>query len=455
MKLKILFVLIIMSLFFGHVYAAYLGVFESGDTVTYSVVCLADEGDKDTGCSAPDDDILDPDDTTAKSPTVALAEVSDANFPGLWRGSYLIPGSPLYGTWSIFIELTNSNSTTAATVLHFSVVNEVTNTTDIWGAGTRTLTALDEDDTTIDLDASRVLLSSATETQIDDIETDTAAMDTSTELRTLLTGSDTAVSTLTSSSNIGINWADISNQGTSVDLSGTDIQLADTCTAVTDDVNLLDATEAQIDNTETIVTGLSVNDSWINASLGNIVTDTNELQTNQNWNVWDDGTRTLTAFTASWIDTECTDATELAVVQDDIKSNVSAERAVIITQGDSAWATATGFSTHSAADVDTQLNTSHSTGNWSDVCSGFSTLTAAQVDTQLNASHGTGNWSDVASGFSTLTAAQVWSYSTRTLSSFGTLVVDIWASVLGSGSTANATITEINETVTWIERLLP
>lgn len=51
----------------------------------------------------------------------------------------------------------------------------------------------------IDTDSGTVLLRSATETQIDNIETDTAAQDTSTELRTLLTGSDTAVSTVTTS----------------------------------------------------------------------------------------------------------------------------------------------------------------------------------------------------------------------------------------------------------------
>ena len=112
-----------------------LGVYEAGDTVTYSVVCLNDESNKDTGCSAPDDDILDPDDTTAKSPTSALAELSDANFPGKWRGSYDIPAASLIGTWSIFIELTNSNGTAGATTLSFQVVSDKwatpTNVTDL------------------------------------------------------------------------------------------------------------------------------------------------------------------------------------------------------------------------------------------------------------------------------------------------------------------------------------
>ena len=45
----------------------------------------------------------------------------------------------------------------------------------------------------IDTDSGTVLLRSATETQIDNIETDTAAQDTSTEIRTLMTGADTQV----------------------------------------------------------------------------------------------------------------------------------------------------------------------------------------------------------------------------------------------------------------------
>lgn len=213
MKRAIL-ILVLAMLLLSPILAANLGVYHAGDTVTYSVVCLTDEGTKDTACGTSDDDILDPDDTTAKAPTSALAEVSDANFPGLWRGSYLIPASPLKGTWSIFIELTNTNSTTAATVLNFQVL------TDYFA-------------TQGDLTSGIVVLTSATETQIDNIETDTAALDTSTELRTLLTGSDTAVSTLTTSDNIGINWGDISNPTTVLDLAGTIIKTVDTCSALT------------------------------------------------------------------------------------------------------------------------------------------------------------------------------------------------------------------------------
>jgi hypothetical protein len=63
----------------------------------------------------------------------------------------------------------------------------------------------------------------AKDDEIDAILADTAAMDTSTELRTLLTGADTAVSTLTTADNIGINWGDVSNPTTTVGLTGTTI----------------------------------------------------------------------------------------------------------------------------------------------------------------------------------------------------------------------------------------
>ena len=70
---------------------------------------------------------------------------------------------------------------------------------------------------------------------VDDILTDTAAMDTADELRTLLTGGTSALSTLTASDNIGINWADVANPTTSVTLSGTTVG---TATAVTNGVTV-------------------------------------------------------------------------------------------------------------------------------------------------------------------------------------------------------------------------
>ncbi len=116
-------IVLVMALLCSAIATGSLGEYTPNDLVTYSVVCVSDAGFKDNGCSNPDDDILGPGDIVAKSPTKALAEVSDANFPGLWRGNYTIPSDAEIGTWSIYVELTNSNSTLAATVLNFNVNN--------------------------------------------------------------------------------------------------------------------------------------------------------------------------------------------------------------------------------------------------------------------------------------------------------------------------------------------
>jgi len=74
-----------------------------------------------------------------------------------------------------------------------------------------------------------VALTSATETQIDNIEADTNEIQGNQSNFITATG----FSTLTASDNIGINWADISNPTTEVDLSGTNISTVDTCSALT------------------------------------------------------------------------------------------------------------------------------------------------------------------------------------------------------------------------------
>lgn len=54
---------------------------------------------------------------------------------------------------------------------------------------------------------------------VDDIESDTGAVDTTTKMRTFLTGSDTAVSTLTEDSNVGLDLSDTTGELTSLDFS--------------------------------------------------------------------------------------------------------------------------------------------------------------------------------------------------------------------------------------------
>ena len=66
--------------------------------------------------------------------------------------------------------------------------------------------------------------------------------------------------------------------------------------------------------------------------------------------------------------------------------------------------------------------------------------------------HGDINWTSTASVDYDLLSQYVWNYTTRELTSFGSLVSDFWSAVLGSGSSANETITKINESV-WYQEL--
>ena len=176
---------------------------------------------------------------------------------------------------------------------------------------------------------------------------------------------------LIDSNNIGIDWSDIDNPTTAVDLSATDIQLVDTATAVTNGVDLnstltasLNAIETDtsaVDTTSEMRIFLTGSDVPIadNTTLAIVLVDTNEIQGNQTnfvtatgfsthneTDVWGVGTRTLSGFTASWIDSEaiseaelnsahgtgmynasssCASTADVTNARDNIKANVSAE----------------------------------------------------------------------------------------------------------------------------------
>lgn len=72
--------------------------------------------------------------------------------------------------------------------------------------------------------SGQVTLLTATQASIDNIETDTNSLNDTKVPQTL---------NLTASGNIGIDWANVENPTTSLDLSATSIQLVDTATAVT------------------------------------------------------------------------------------------------------------------------------------------------------------------------------------------------------------------------------
>ena len=117
MKVLTLFIFLIC---FASTVSAFLGIFEQGDTVTYSIVCTEDGGKRDSGCTAPGVAVFSPSDSVGLNGS--LSEISDNQVPGLWRGNWTIGTTNESGVWHIFINLTNSNGTPAATVINFQVV---------------------------------------------------------------------------------------------------------------------------------------------------------------------------------------------------------------------------------------------------------------------------------------------------------------------------------------------
>jgi len=292
-----------------------------------------------------------------------------------------------------------------------------------------------------------VTLTSATEGQIDAIETDTSAMDTSTELRTLVTGGNYEVATqanvtavvthgdlywnssasslteegITNAIDARLNtshgtgsWTTGSASGgfssdnltlinttlTNAHGAGTWITATGFATQAQVDTECLDATEMTTATIGTATAVTTVNDATmakqvdliaigvdVNTSLSNentiyigvleINTTTKAIKgaIDGNASIWDN-----VADTSSL----ATQATLLAV------------NGSIISRGNSAWITATGFSTHSAADV------------WAVVSRTLTNLplvglngtgytvppTVQEIDAQLNLSH-PGNWSGV------------------------------------------------------------
>jgi len=123
------------------------------------------------------------------------------------------------------------------------------------------------------------------------------------------------------------------------------------------------------------------------------------------------------------------------------------------------------------------IKTYHGTGNYNETADVSNLATSAEVQSvnqtvkDVNSSiisHGDSNW--VGSANPSITAGYVWNYTsrtlsdydtladyvwnhtTRTLTSFANLVSEIWSAILGSGSSANETISAINESV-WYQEL--
>ena len=274
----------------------------------------------------------------------------------------------------------------------------------VWDDGTRTLTTADwtTDSDLVDvcyqsnLTDGIVALTSATETQIDNIETDTSSQDTSAEWLILM---EDTLQNLTSDHGSGA-WT--------TGAGGTCIAFSDANLTAVDNAISDEAIQTAIEG---------------NASLWDNVADVSSLATT-------------------------------SLVQD---VNIS-----IINRGNTAWTTATGFSTHSAADVWTAGNRELSTpNNYKADVSNLALQTdllaiGVDVNTSLanqntldnevdeintttqkslaSLENNASNWftstyqnridADISSR-SSHSATDVWSVGTRTLTSFGTLINDI------------------------------
>lgn len=185
----------------------------------------------------------------------------------------------------------------------------------------------------------------------------------------------------------------------------------------------------KISNSSVAADAVEANIGYLDASIAGLNDPSaNDIATA----VWGSATRTLTSF---------------GTLVDDVALAVWGSTARTLTGFGTLvadiWAyasrTLTSFGTLTT-DIDTQLSGQHGLGSWES-----NTLTAADVDTELTANHGAGSWqaggglaaSDVwtypsreLTGFGTLVAdvaSAVWASGTRTLTGFGTLIADIWA----------------------------
>ena len=134
-KFVFLMVFILLSSF---AYAQYLGIYEPGETLRWSVLCEFTNGTRDSGCSNDPARIFGPLDEVAINGSIF--EVGDSLYPGLWRGNYTVGTNNQTGLWTIYVNFTNSDSDNIARVMYFQVVG---NNHGIDTIGTNAATAVD------------------------------------------------------------------------------------------------------------------------------------------------------------------------------------------------------------------------------------------------------------------------------------------------------------------------
>jgi hypothetical protein len=144
----------------------------------------------------------------------------------------------------------------------------------------------------------------------------------------------------------GVDWANVGGQGTTVNLSATTTNLVNTVTTYTGNTPQTGDAFARIGATGSGLTSLAPSATalstaqWTNTRAGNL--DNLDAAVT---------TRTLASAAYATAANQATVATTLAGMAGVGFDTATDSLEAIRNRGDTAWATATGFSTHSAADV--------------------------------------------------------------------------------------------------------
>jgi trimeric autotransporter adhesin len=116
------------------------------------------------------------------------------------------------------------------------------------------------------------------------------------------------------------------------------------------------------------------------------------------WNVWGAATKAITGGTVDTA-TSCTSTGSVTGSVNSVTTGVTIGAGQTVATA-TTCGTTNGLSASAVQSIDTQLNSSHSSGNWSATGTGATAPTVEQIDAQLNSSHGKGEWNNTNSGAS-------------------------------------------------------
>ncbi|RLI90967.1 MAG: hypothetical protein DRO95_05210 [Candidatus Altiarchaeales archaeon] len=188
--------------------------------------------------------------------------------------------------------------------------------------------------------------------------------------------------------------------------------------------------------------GIVVLTSTTETQIDNIEADTNELQINQNWNVWDDSVRTLTSC-------PCT-------------SEISDSESNIISHGDKYWNTSTltaseiwSYATRTLTDYSGVWSVTSRTLTAFTFAVDLSTSALDSIDARINQSHGTGLYNATAIAQSDINSIvdAVWDEAQSEHTSAGTfgyyldrqvsaVDTDVWNYTLGTNRSTARTLND-------------